>query len=56
VLTVRSGGGSGYGPVAEREHPLVHRDVREDRVTPEQARTMYGVAVTRTEVVEAAGT
>lgn len=42
ILTVRSGGGAGYGPVGRRDPGLIGRDVREERITPEAARRVYG--------------
>lgn len=42
LLTVRSGGGAGYGAVNEREPKLVEKDVREERVDPAQAEKTYG--------------
>jgi N-methylhydantoinase B len=41
LLTVRSGGGAGYGPVGEREPRAVERDIREDRISPEHAARVY---------------
>jgi N-methylhydantoinase B len=32
VLTVLTPGGGGYGPVAERDPALVHRDIRQGKV------------------------
>ena len=42
VLTVRSGGGAGYGPVGRRDVALVERDVRDERVSEEHAARTYG--------------
>jgi N-methylhydantoinase B len=42
ILTVRSGGGAGYGLVIERHPALIERDLREQRITPEQAASLYG--------------
>jgi N-methylhydantoinase B len=44
LLTVRSGGGAGYGPVAERDPRLVEEDLREERITPEHAARVYRAA------------
>lgn len=45
ILTVRSGGGAGYGPVQERSPSLVTRDIREERITSDHASRMYGHSV-----------
>lgn len=45
LLTVRSGGGAGYGSVAERSPAAVARDISEERVTPEHAARAYAVGV-----------
>ncbi len=42
VLAVRSGGGAGYGSVSERDPALVRQDLREERITAEHARDVYG--------------
>lgn len=47
LLTVRSGGGAGYGPAADRDPRLVERDLREERITPEHAARVYPAARTR---------
>lgn len=44
ILTVRSGGGAGYGKVIERSSSLVERDLREERITLEHAVTVYGAS------------
>ncbi|MDR7418418.1 MAG: hydantoinase B/oxoprolinase family protein [Armatimonadota bacterium] len=41
LLTVRSGGGAGYGPVEQRDPRLVERDLREDRISPQHAARVY---------------
>ncbi|MGH2372282.1 MAG: hydantoinase B/oxoprolinase family protein [bacterium] len=41
ILTVRSGGGAGYGPVAERDPAQIERDIREERIGPEHAARVY---------------
>jgi len=41
VVEVRTGGGGGYGPAAERPAEDVHRDVREGFVSEEKARAKY---------------
>ena len=44
ILTVRSGGGAGYGKVIERSPSLVERDLREERITLEHAVSAYGAS------------
>src|SRR6202035_5499557 len=44
IYAVSTSGG-GYGPPWERDEQRVLRDLREDWVTPAQARTVYGVAL-----------
>src|SRR6185437_684739 len=44
TISVRTCGGGGYGPPAERDAELVLRDVREGRISAERARAIYGVA------------
>ena len=41
VLELRTGGGGGYGPAAEREPDAVHADLRAGYVTEAHARTHY---------------
>jgi N-methylhydantoinase B len=41
VVALRTGGGGGYGPPAEREAGAVHSDVREGYVTDGAARRDY---------------
>ena len=45
VISVRTCGGGGYGPPAEREPERVLRDVREGKVSAERAREHYRVAI-----------
>jgi N-methylhydantoinase B len=45
VISVRTCGGGGYGPPAERDPDLVRRDVREGKVSAERARDVYGVEI-----------
>jgi N-methylhydantoinase B len=45
VISYQTCGGGGYGPPEERDPALVLRDVREAKVSPERARTVYKVAV-----------
>lgn len=42
LLTVRSGGGAGYRPVAERDPAAIERDIREERITVDHAARVYG--------------
>src|SRR5205823_14947647 len=44
-VSLRSGGGGGWGPPLERDPELVLWDVRNGYVTREQARDIYGVVV-----------
>ncbi len=41
-LVVRTGGGGGFGPPAERDPDLITRDVREGRLSEGAARALYG--------------
>jgi N-methylhydantoinase B len=41
VVTLRTGGGGGYGPAAERDPRAVHADLREGYVTAHAARRSY---------------
>jgi N-methylhydantoinase B len=55
IYRAESGNGGGMGPPAEREPELVLRDFRDDFITIDEARDVYGVAIdpaTRT-VIEA---
>ena len=45
VLSVRTCGGGGYGPVEERDPEAVRRDVRQGKVSAQRAREVYGVTV-----------
>ena len=45
VISYRTCGGGGYGYPFERDPELVLRDVREGKVSPERARSVYGVVV-----------
>jgi N-methylhydantoinase B len=49
VVSVRSGGGGGWGSPHERDAEQVARDVRDELLTGEEARTSYGVALRETE-------
>jgi N-methylhydantoinase B len=42
TVSYRTCGGGGYGPAAERDRQLVERDVREEKVSVERAREVYG--------------
>ena len=42
VVTSRTGGGGGYGAPSERDPEVVHRDVLDGLVSPEEARLAYG--------------
>lgn len=41
VLTLKTGGGAGYGPPAERPRALVREDVEQGFVSAESARACY---------------
>jgi N-methylhydantoinase B len=45
VLSVRTCGGGGYGPVEERDPEAVRRDVRQGKVSAQRAREVYGVTI-----------
>jgi N-methylhydantoinase B len=45
VLSVRTCGGGGYGPVEERDPDAVRRDVHQGKVSAQRAREVYGVKV-----------
>jgi N-methylhydantoinase B len=45
VIRTMTGGGGGFGDVAERDPELVRADVRDGHVTPQTAREVYGVEV-----------
>ena len=47
VFVLRTSGGGGLGPVAERSPDDVRADVAEGRVSPEGAARDYGVEVAR---------
>jgi N-methylhydantoinase B len=51
VVSVRSGGGGGWGSPLERDPDQVARDVRDEVLTEEQARQTYGVVLDRTDGV-----
>ena len=46
MISVYCGGG-GYGPPHEREPERVLKDCVEEWITPERARSVYGVAITK---------
>jgi N-methylhydantoinase B len=45
LISLRSGGGGGYGPPFDRDPEKVLNDLVDEYITPEQARADYGVAV-----------
>jgi N-methylhydantoinase B len=47
LISVRSGGGGGWGHPFDREPERVADDVLDGYLTPEQARSLYGVALER---------
>jgi N-methylhydantoinase B len=42
VLRIATPAGGGYGPPEQRDREAIHRDLREERITIEAARTAYG--------------
>jgi N-methylhydantoinase B len=57
AITIRAGGGGGFGPPEERDPGAVARDVREGYVSPGVAREVYGVVLdARTFAVDPAAT
>ena len=48
VVSVRSGGGGGWGDPLGRDREQVARDVRDELLTGEEARETYGVALAGT--------
>ena len=42
VLSMFTQGGGGYGPPAERDRSAIERDIRQEKVSPEEARKHYG--------------
>lgn len=48
AISYRTSGGGGFGPPRDRDPLLVLRDVREGKISPERARTVYGVPLTPT--------
>jgi N-methylhydantoinase B len=53
VISVRTCGGGGYGPPAERDPERVLRDVLQGKVSAERARELYQVAIADRRVDEA---
>ncbi|MEX2356198.1 MAG: hypothetical protein WD535_04095, partial [Thermaerobacterales bacterium] len=45
VVVLRVPGGGGFGPPEERDPQLVHRDLIDGLVTPEEARSTYGYTI-----------
>ena len=56
TITVSTPGGGGYGAPQERPPVLVARDVARGYYTPEQAKTLFGVALTAQGAVDEAAT
>jgi N-methylhydantoinase B len=44
-IVIEISGGGGYGDPGNRDREMVHRDLREDRISPEAARDIYGLAI-----------
>jgi N-methylhydantoinase B len=49
VLALRTAGGGGYGPPAERDREAILSDLREGYITPEFARRHYGDVINEEE-------
>jgi N-methylhydantoinase B len=49
IVSVRSGGGGGWGPPLERDAEQVARDVRDELLTKDEARRTYGVVLEETD-------
>ena len=45
IMSYRTSGGGGYGPPTEREPALVLKDVLDGKISPERAKSHYGVVV-----------
>lgn len=56
VVSMRSGGGGGYGDPLKRDAERVRADVNEGMVSPERARDGYGVVLTPEGAVDPAAT
>ena len=57
AITIRAGGGGGFGPPEERDPEAVANDVRQGYVSPTVASDTYGVVLDpRTFAVDAAAT
>jgi N-methylhydantoinase B len=55
-VIVRTGGGGGWGDPLKRDPERVRADVLEELISPEAARTLYGVVLTRDLALDAAAT
>jgi N-methylhydantoinase B len=44
-IAIVTPGSGGYGPPQNRDPELVRRDLREERISPEVARDVYGIAL-----------
>ena len=42
VISMWTQGGGGYGPPAKRDRAAIEQDLREQKITPEAARSAYG--------------
>jgi N-methylhydantoinase B len=56
AITLRAGGGGGFGPPRERDPERVAHDVRQGYVSREVARNIYRVAVSESGELDVAGT
>lgn len=43
AITIVTPGSGGYGPPEKRDPDLVRRDLREDRISADVAREVYGI-------------
>jgi N-methylhydantoinase B len=55
-ITIKAGGGGGYGDALERDPAAVLEDVRQDYVTPAHAAEVYGVVIRDGAIDDAAST
>ena len=56
IIKSLTGGGGGYGPAIERDPEAVRQDVIDGYVSIEHARDAYGVVITDSFDIDAAGT
>lgn len=56
VVSIRTGGGAGYGNPLDRQPERVRADVRDDLLTADQARLTYGVVLDADQVIDPTAT